>query len=247
MKKVVATILFGLLLCNVAIAKNLNLKENQIKKCKPNKSKLISARTYCITEKDILELGVYEPIKNLPEGMLNEFGGCKTEFCIYKKAREKVHKIFVQRTAKYHAKYPGEIIKGMAWFELVYSERLKKTQKEIKKYNYSLEEKMKFSKKRGISASWKRNKFKGVERKIASLIKMNNSREKMRKALGMNLAENMDFAIKRYWLIGEFLAKGKPKKRKVEADLKERKILINKYQDEIKVLKAKLKEKEKEK
>ena len=191
---------------------------------------------------------VYEPIKNLPEGMLNEIGkGCKTEICIYKKAGEKVYKIFVQRTAKYHAKYPGEIIKGMAWFELVYSGKLKKTQKEIKKYNnYSLEEKMKFSKKRGI-LDFKRNKFKRVERKIASLIKMNNSREKMRKALGMDLAENMDIAIKRYWLLGEFLAKGKPKKRKVEADLKERKILINKYQDKIKVLKAKLEEKEKEK
>ena len=49
----------------------------------------------------------------------------------------------------------------------------------------------------------------GLSIKIYKLIKLNKSREQMRKALGMNLNTSVEEAMERYWVMGDFLEKGK--------------------------------------
>jgi hypothetical protein len=221
-------------------------KENQVEECKPNKSKISHARTYCISEKDILELGVYKSIKNLPDGMLKEIGKkCKTETCIYKKAGKKMYEIFVRRGPIYHARLPGEMIKGMAWYELVYYEKLKKTQKVIEKYNkYSPEEKIKYSKSKVKILDFKKHKFRILSKKIDSLIKMNKGRKNMREAMGMSLDDDIETVIKNHWVLGEFLNNDKLKVKKVilDPEIKKRKLLLEKYQATLKKYKLKLEE-----
>ena len=116
----------------------------------------------------------------------------------------------------------------MAWYEILFNGKHKDTDKFIKRYleNYPND-----------------YKYKKVDEKfIRSLLNMNKGRKNMRKALGMNLAEKTDIAIKRFWLLGEFLGKGKAKKRVIDSELNDRKILINEYKTKVKALKARLEE-----
>ena len=243
-------IILGLLLNNKTSAENNSIikknKLNQFEKCEPNKSKSKLAQTYCISDKDILELGVYKSIKNFPEGMLKEIGKkCKTESCIYKKAGKKMYEIFVRRGPVYHARLPGEMIKGMAWYELVYYGKLKEIQKVIEKYNkYSREEKIKYSTSKVRILDFKKNKFKILSKKIDSLIKMNKGRKNMREAMGMSLDDDIETVIKNHWTLGEFLNNDKLKVKKVKLDpeIKKRKLLLEKYQATLKKYKLKLEE-----
>ena len=45
-----------------------------------------------------------------------------------------MYDIFVRRTAVYHARRPEKMIHGMAWFEIVYLAKHKKTMKMIERY-----------------------------------------------------------------------------------------------------------------
>ena len=44
-------------------------------------------------------------------------------------AGKKVYELFVKRGPQYHARYPGAMIEGMVWFELLYLDKLKKISK----------------------------------------------------------------------------------------------------------------------
>ena len=121
------------------------------------------------------------------------------------------------------------MMEAMAWYEILFSSKHKDADKFIKRYleNYPND-----------------YKFKKVDEKfIRSLLSMNKGREKMRQALGMDLELKTETAIKRFWILGEFLGKGKPKSRKIDSDLKERKILLDQYKAKVEELKTKLKEK----
>ena len=45
-----------------------------------------------------------------------------------------MYEIFVRRGPIYHARHPEKMIHGMAWFEIVYLGKLKKTTDKIKWY-----------------------------------------------------------------------------------------------------------------
>ena len=176
---------------------------------------------------DVKKLGRYEPIEEFPEGMMEKFGSCSEIKCQAKMAGKKVYYRFVVKK-KSSQKYPGKMMEAMAWYEILFSGKHSDTDKFIKRYleNYPND-----------------YKYKKVDEKfIRSLLSMNNGRKSMREALGMDLTEKTDIAIKRFWLLGEFLGKGKPKTRNVESALKERKILVNEYKAKIKELKARLEE-----
>ena len=78
-----------------------------------------------------------------------------------------------------------------------------------------------------------------MKKKIRSLLNMNNGRKNMRKALGMDLEEKQMLQLNGF-VFGEFLGKGKAKKRVVDNELKERKILISEYKVKVKTLKSKI-------
>ena len=160
---------------------------------------------------------------------MEKFGSCSKIHCQAKMAGKKVYHRFVVKI-KSSQKYPGKMMEAMAWYEILFSGKHSDTDKFIKRYleNYPND-----------------YKYKKVDEKfIRSLLSMNNGRKSMRTALGMDLTEKTDIAIKRFWLLGAFLGKGKAKKRVIDSELKERKILINEYKAKVKALKEKLEEKE---
>ena len=180
-------------------------------------------KKYCISFQDISKLGIYKEFHAYPEGMLKEFKNCKKFFCQSKVAGKKMYEIFVRRGEQYHARYPGKMIHGMAWFEIMYLGRLKKTTEAIERYvgykqgNYNYKRK------------WKRKKD---EAEIDSLIKMNKGRENMRVAMGLSLEDDLARVLRRHWLLGDFLGNDqvKVKKAKINPEIKKRKELLIKYQ-----------------
>ena len=76
---------------------------------------------------------------------------------------------------------------------------------------------------------------------VVSLIKLNKSREQMRKALGMDLNTSIEDAMERYWVMGDFLEKGEIKKQKISKDIKKRGLLLDKYIKAVKNFKSSIK------
>ena len=189
-------------------------------------------KNYCIKKSDLLKLGQYKQF-NTPNYILDKTKGCKTINCIYSKSGKKVYEIFVRRGPVYHARYPGTMIEGMVWFEILYHSKLKSAQYIFKKYDDSLYQDglIKFKKK-------------AHERKIYSLIKLNNGRIKMRKALGFKLYDDLYEVIEGQWLLAEFLNKDKLKASKVKMspEMLKRKLLIEKYKTVLVKYKKKLDE-----
>ena len=189
-------------------------------------------KNYCIKKSDLLKLGQYKEF-NTPNYILDKTKGCKTINCIYSKSGKKVYEIFVRRGPVYHARYPGTMIEGMVWFEILYHSKLKSAQYIFKKYDDSLYQDglIKFKKK-------------AHERKIYSLIKLNNGRIKMRKALGFKLYDDLYEVIEGQWLLAEFLNKDKLKASKVKMspEMLKRKLLIEKYKTVLVKYKKKLDE-----
>ena len=193
---------------------------------KKTKDKIVN---YCLKDSDILKLGFYEKFFT-PKFILNSFKGCQTEICIRQRAGKKVYEYFVQRTEPYHARYPGAMIEGMAWFEIFYLDKLKKNQKYIDEY---------FANKGNIKIS--------SQKKLYSLIKTNKGRIKMREALGYTVYDDLYEVIEGEWLLAEFLNKDKLKATKVDIgeSMKKKKALIEKYKNAMARYKAKLEEQKK--
>ena len=72
------------------------------------------------------------------------------------------------------------------------------------------------------------------EKEIRSLFGINKGRKGMREALGMNLDTPAKEAIKKFWLLGEFLDLGTGvKNKKLASDLKKRQELLTAYKNQI--------------
>ena len=85
------------------------------------------------------------------------------------------------------------------------------------------------------------SKRKEDEKKIRSLFGMKKGQESMREALGMNSETPAKEAIKKFWLLGEFLDLGTGVNYdKLDKDLKERQELLEAYKLQIVNLKKKL-------
>jgi len=121
------------------------------------------------------------------------------------------------------------MIKAMAMFEVFYGSKLWEARKSIERYKENNYKKDK---------SWKKKKD---ENKIRSLIGINKGRKSMREALGMNLETPAKEAMKKFWLLGEFLDLGSGvDNKKLAKDLKKRQELLEAYRAEIGSLKKKL-------
>ena len=83
------------------------------------------------------------------------------------------------------------------------------------------------------------------EKKIYSLIKMNEGRIKMRIALGLTLYDDLELVLNNHWMLGDFLNNDKLKVKKVALDpeVKKRKLLLDKYKTTLSKYKKKLEEK----
>jgi len=175
---------------------------------------------------EIKALGTYSEPAKYPEGMIKLFGEeCKKKFtCMAPKATKKMSLTF-KKNQIYHQRKPGDQLYALAMFELFYLNKLKKNEKKIQKFIDSWPEKKKYKKD------------------IVSLIKLNKSKEKMRKSLGMDLSVTPEEAMERYWVMGDFLNKGKIKEDKINKDIKKREKLIAKYKIAVKKFNSSLKDK----
>jgi len=179
---------------------------------------------------EVKALGVFAEPVDFPVGMVEFFGNaCKKFHCRAKKATQRMALTF-KRTGTYHQRHPGAQLRAMAMFELFYLQRLKKNQKKVEKF----------------IAAWPDKKNHG--KTVVSLLKLNKSREQMRKALGMDLNTSVEEVMERYWVMGDFLEKGKVEKReKISKDMKKRKKLLAKYKKAVSGFNSTLKKQEDEK
>ena len=128
-----------------------------------------------------------------------------------------------KRKQIYHQRHPGAQLYAIAMFELFYQQQLKKNQKKVGKFIATWPDKNEYGKS------------------VVSLIKLNKSREKMRKALGMDLNTSVEAAMERYWVMGDFLEKGEVKRKKINKDLKKRGVLLAKYKKAVVDFKSSIK------
>ena len=161
--------------------------------------------------------------------MIKKFHGCNNSLkCRGKKAGATLFKTF-NRSKSYSQRNPGEMIKAMAMYEVFYGSKLWYAKKSLERYKENNYKKGKFSKK------------KKDEKEIRSLFGINKGRVSMRKALGMNSDTPTIDAIKKFWLLGEFLDLGTGvKNKKLGKDLKKRQQSLEAYKLQISSLRKKL-------
>ena len=211
-------------------------KEKKVKKNSPSLTKKKSKKKKDkdlveITLKKIDELGKPEKLDNsyFTKGMIKKFHGCNNSLkCKGQKAGGELFKTF-NRNKEYGQKNPGKMIKAMAMYEVFYGSKLwyaKKTLERYKENNY----------KKGIFSKKKKD-----EKEIRSLFGINKGRVSMREALGMKSDTPTKEAIKKFWLLGEFLDLGTGiKNEKLDQDLKKRQELLEAYKFQIANLRKKL-------
>jgi len=215
--------------------------QGKVSKCDKYKDKFakkickqFSKNKKTITMEEAVALGSYQEFDSYPEDMLKEFGNCKKQFCRGKKAGKKMYEIFVKRGEQWHQRYPGDMIYGMAWFEIVYFEKLRKNNTILERYiKYAPDNYPKH-----LGPWLLQNDINAIH----SLINMNKGRVKMRTALGLSEDDDLAKVLSRHFLLGDFLNndKYKVKKVKLNSGVKKRKELIIKYQSAIKKYKEKL-------
>ena len=194
---------------------NESKKNNEVlKSSKTDQNKGIE-KSIIIGEDDVLKevklLGSFKEPERYPESFKEEFfKKCKKFSCIGNTSTKKMAEVFA-KSEIYNLKNPGNQIKGMALFEIYYLNVLRKKEKNIKIF---LE-------------SWPTKKKKTQE--VVQLIKLNKSREKMRKALGMDLNTSVEDAIEVYSIMANFLSMGTPKKQKISKELELRKKFLEDY------------------
>ena len=123
----------------------------------------------------------------------------------------------------------------MAWFEILYLEKLRKAKKNIDRY-------IKNGPEGYISSAKRKQDIKTIE----SVIKMNKGRIKMREALGLSAQDSLEKVLNGHWLLGDLLNNNEYKVKKVSLskELKKRKVLLEKYQTSLRKYKTKIEEQE---
>lgn len=214
--------------------KIIDFKKDKLKIINPKK--IFTPLNYCIKLSQVLMLGKYEKL-DIPKIFLDKQTGCKSNECLRKKSGKKVYMIFVQKGQRHHARYPGSMIEGMSWFELLYQKKLRETTGSIKRY---LDNDYKQVKKLLKQTD---------EKKIYSLIKMNKGRIKMREALGFSLYDKTEDVIEQQILLANFLNKDELKvtKNAISPNLVKRKELIDRYKSVLARYKEKLEDEKQKK
>ena len=184
-----------------------------------------------ITLEKIDELG--KPVKfdnsYFTKGMIKKFKGCNNSLkCKGQKAGATLFKTF-NKSKSYSQRHPGEMIKAMAMYEVFYASKLWYAKKSLERYKENNYKEGFFSKR------------KKDEKEIRSLFGINKGRVSMREALGMKPDTPTKEAIKKFWLLGEFLDLGTGvKNEKLDQDLKKRQKLLEAYKFQIANLRKKL-------
>ena len=214
----------------------LGSKSKKSKK-KSKKKSIFKKDKKPILEEDLAKIETYnkkkfqeEFLKYPPEVI--EFFGKNSNVVSRGKKSGQFMSIEFNRSEQGQQRFPGKMIKAMAAFEIFYIDSLRKNRKVLDRYK----------EKKGTKYFRK----SADEGKVRSLISLNQGREKMRKALGMDLQTPRVKAIKKFWYLGDFLSLGKAlKNSEYDKNLDKRKKLLIEYKQKITKLKDKIKEEQK--
>ena len=184
----------------------------EIKKPK-NKTKNTKDLTKTFIDKEELEIiGRYEEINNYPERL---FKNPKlSSVMLADKATQEMYKTFVQNK-NLQEKYPENMMKAMAYFEVFYNQKLKDEKLAIQDYQENFPNVKKSSKK-----------------SIQSLYSLTQAKKSMRESVGLTLNEGIEEALIKYMHMHDFLVQGTKSKNKLtttEKKLKRESTNFKKY------------------
>lgn len=188
-----------------------------------------------LTYEEFLKLGEYQnlSINDMPEEM---FKGVPfpNKLSLYKKS---ISSLSIFSDKKRNTKYPYLLLQAMAYYEYFYDYKLgeKRNQIYIEKYRKAYENKF-----QNISI---REKEK-IEEIILDIVKINEGRIGMRKALGLSLENTSLEAIETFWTMAKFLEMGTPKKNYLNSNLHKSKKKLDALKSKYKDIKLKLEEEE---
>ena len=171
----------------------LNIEKEKVKKIKEkkidsdeiknNNTGVDLSKTY-VSFEEFNELGTYQKIKNYPDGL---FKIRKSPEETAKESMMQMYYTFVQKP-KLLEKYPENMMKAMAHFEIFYNYQLKENEKSVEKF-----------KKNYPNINWK------TKKDIKTLYSLNNAKKSMREALSLNEENTLNEALDRYMLMHNFL------------------------------------------
>ena len=179
------------------------VKKKKIKKKEENKNEVTEVvkkeyeedltKTY-ISLQEFGELGTYKKIENYPDEL---FKVKSSSEAMAKNAMMKMYDTFV-RKPKLMEKYPENMMKAMAYFEIFYNYQLKEKKKSIEKFE-----------KNYPNISWK------TKKDVKSLYSLNVAKKSMRESLSLNMENNLEDALERYVFMHNFLKPAEKIKHKL--------------------------------
>ena len=162
-----------------------------------------------IKKEELEIIGEYKKIIKYPEGL---FINLKfSESMLAKKATEEMYKVFVQNK-NLQEKYPENMMKGMAYFEIFFNNKLKEEKKAIIDYSENFPEVKKSSKK-----------------SMKSLYSLMQAKKSMRESIGLTLNDNLEDALVKYMHMHDFLSEGIKSKNKLTGEQKKLKKESSKF------------------
>ena len=140
-------------------------------------------KTY-VSLKEFSELGTYKKIEEYPDGLFKVKGSSEG---MAKEAMMKMYQTFVQKP-RLMEKYPENMMKAMAYFEIFYNYELKKKKKSIEKFEKDYPDISWFTKK-----------------DIKTLYSLNEARKSMRESLSLDTDNSLKESLDRYTFMHDFL------------------------------------------
>ncbi len=153
-----------------------------------------------VSKEELEEIGQYKELKEYPEGLFKNPNF--SESMLAKKSAQEMYKTFVQNK-NLNEKYPENMMRAMAYFEVFYNHKLKEEKKAIEDYqnNYP-------------------NVKKSSKKAIQSLYSLSQAKETMRKSIGLTSNDNLEDALTGYMHMYDFMSQGAKSQNKLTSEEK---------------------------
>ena len=153
-----------------------------------------------VSKEELEKIGQYKELKEYPEGLFKNPNF--SESMLAKKSAEEMYKTFVQHK-NLNEKYPENMMRAMAYFEVFYNHKLKEEKKAIEDYqnNYP-------------------NVKKSSKKAIQSLYSLSQAKESMRKSIGLTSNDNLEDALTGYMHMYDFMSQGTKSQNKLTTEEK---------------------------
>ena len=180
-------------------AKSDNKKTTQITEIKTINENEDLSKTF-ISKTELENIDQYTEIKEYPEGLFKNLNF--SESMLAKKSAQEMYKTFVQHKTL-NEKYPENMMRAMAYFEVFYNYKLKEEKKAIEDYqnNYP-------------------NVKKSSKKAIQSIYSLSQAKESMRKSIGFTKNDNLEDALAGYMHMYDFMSQGVKSENKLTSEEK---------------------------